>query len=224
MMAVYVATSASATGFIFQVSQLSGDPFVKFLFYALLRVWIPFVLYFADKKIPKFGRRQMLLIPLTVVFSSYLLVSVSTLIEQNDKIIFYGTLIGAVISNCLWIAVGQYIIELFPTVVRNTVASVSSLCAAIVGILMPQLIYAEKNWPALPFVFVSMVTGFSLLLTYFLLPETKGRPLPDTLQDIDNMPFAFSSSDLCLKKNSKKLKESCKCAEEGALIDNIKSI
>ena len=52
-----------------------------------------------------------------------------------------GTLAGAVICNCLWVSLGQYSIELYPTVVRTTASSVFTVGDSLIGVIVPQLIY-----------------------------------------------------------------------------------
>ncbi|XP_033112732.1 organic cation transporter protein-like [Anneissia japonica] len=72
--------------------------------------------------------------------------------------------------------------ELFPTVVRSVGVGSCSTFARIGGMLAPQLLFFGKFWSQLPSVvysFLAITSGFLCLL----LPETRGVPLPQTIQD-----------------------------------------
>uniref|UniRef100_A0A914VIT8 Major facilitator superfamily (MFS) profile domain-containing protein n=1 Tax=Plectus sambesii TaxID=2011161 RepID=A0A914VIT8_9BILA len=62
MCSLVFATGASVNAYILQVSQLAGDPFIKFFLYGFLRLYIPPLLYMTNKW-DWFGRRHMVLVP-----------------------------------------------------------------------------------------------------------------------------------------------------------------
>ncbi len=76
-----------------------------------------------------------------------------------------------------------YAAELFPTVLRNSGVGSSSMCARIGSIIAPIVGgYLGEISTAIPvsiFATCSFVAG---IVTLFL-PETKGRNLPDTLEE-----------------------------------------
>ncbi|KAG7317073.1 hypothetical protein KOW79_019371 [Hemibagrus wyckioides] len=78
-----------------------------------------------------------------------------------------------------------YAAELFPTVLRQTGIGVASMFARIGGVLAPMInLLGETNSAVSTVIF-----GFSPLLGAALalgLPETANKPLPDTIQDIQD--------------------------------------
>uniref|UniRef100_A0A3P9PXW0 Si:dkey-166k12.1 n=1 Tax=Poecilia reticulata TaxID=8081 RepID=A0A3P9PXW0_POERE len=78
-----------------------------------------------------------------------------------------------------------YTAEIFPTVVRQTGIGVSSMFARMGGVLAPIIIMLHNHNPVMPLI----IFGTSPLLGAILalaLPETADRPLPDTLEDVEN--------------------------------------
>lgn len=78
-----------------------------------------------------------------------------------------------------------YTAEIFPTVLRQTGIGVSSMFARLGGVLAPIINMLHNHSPTIPLV----IFGTSPLLGAVLalaLPETADRPLPDTVDDVEN--------------------------------------
>ncbi|XP_059474106.1 organic cation transporter protein [Neocloeon triangulifer] len=76
----------------------------------------------------------------------------------------------------------NYTAELFPTVVRNTALGVGSMCARLSGALTPLiglLDSFDKTLPTFIFASLALISGALALL----LPETLGKPMPQTLEE-----------------------------------------
>ncbi|KAJ8021287.1 Solute carrier family 22 member 15 [Holothuria leucospilota] len=76
--------------------------------------------------------------------------------------------------------------EITPTPLRSTALGVFSMSSRIGGILVPFSIALEDVWLSLPVVIIGSASIVAGLLSLFL-PETKGRPLPSTMRDTENL-------------------------------------
>ncbi|KAH9489646.1 hypothetical protein Btru_045564 [Bulinus truncatus] len=103
--------------------------------------------------------------------------------------------------------------ELFPTVVRSIGMGVASMSARIGGILAPiflDLQTISKPLPLIIFGTLSIVAG-SLA---FLLPETEGKPLPQTPDDVES---GKSCLDLMFRQKKKSLQLNTELQEKTVL-------
>ncbi|XP_060687121.1 solute carrier family 22 member 2-like [Hemiscyllium ocellatum] len=77
--------------------------------------------------------------------------------------------------------------ELYPTFLRNFAVAACGLLCDIGGVVSPFIVYRlAAIWIELPLV-VFGVTGLIAGVLVLLLPETKGVPLPDTIEDAENI-------------------------------------
>ncbi|XP_072036718.1 organic cation transporter protein-like [Amphiura filiformis] len=72
--------------------------------------------------------------------------------------------------------------ELYPTPVRSAGTGLSSAASRIGGMVSPLIFLVETRWTPLPFVIFGTCALSAGLLT-FLLPETRGKSLPETLEE-----------------------------------------
>ncbi|KAM6357475.1 organic cation/carnitine transporter 2-like isoform 3-T4 [Alca torda] len=76
-----------------------------------------------------------------------------------------------------------YTAELYPTVVRNMGVGASSMASRLGSILSPYFVYLGAYDRFLPYILMGSLTVLSGILTLFL-PESYGRPLPDTIEQM----------------------------------------
>jgi len=77
-----------------------------------------------------------------------------------------------------------YTAELFPTSMRNTAVGTCSLFARIGGMLAPQVVsLGTLYFHSLPLIFMGVISLIGGILILGFLPETLGKPLPDTIKD-----------------------------------------
>ncbi|XP_071798000.1 organic cation transporter protein-like [Asterias amurensis] len=74
--------------------------------------------------------------------------------------------------------------EIFPTPVRNIGFGIASICGRVGSILAPFIIYLEEYSSYLP---LNIFGGLSLIagVLVVLLPETRNKPLPETMEDAE---------------------------------------
>lgn len=83
--------------------------------------------------------------------------------------------------NCIFLYTG----ELYPTVIRQTGLGMGSTLARVGSIVSPLVSMTTELYPTAPlFIFGAIPVAASAATA--LLPETRGRPLPDTVQDLDS--------------------------------------
>ncbi|XP_066107893.1 solute carrier family 22 member 6 isoform X3 [Saccopteryx bilineata] len=75
--------------------------------------------------------------------------------------------------------------ELYPTVIRQTGLGMGSTMARVGSIISPLVSMTAELHPSVPF-FIFGIVAMAASIVTLLLPETLGRPLPDTVQDMEN--------------------------------------
>ncbi|RWS20554.1 solute carrier family 22 member 25-like protein [Leptotrombidium deliense] len=81
---------------------------------------------------------------------------------------------------------GVYSSEIFPTIVRSRLIAARMVFAALGTVISPLLVtytFLGVNTP----LFIFGVAIFFSGLLMFVMPETVGKPLPDTFEDAENL-------------------------------------
>ncbi|XP_036621361.1 solute carrier family 22 member 10-like [Trichosurus vulpecula] len=90
--------------------------------------------------------------------------------------------------SCVVISIsnsGLYFNELLPTAVRDTGKGFIYTVDRIGAVLAPLMSTLRHNIAALPQIIFAIIAITTSLVVFFFLPETKNKPMPDTIQDIE---------------------------------------
>ncbi|XP_031169707.1 solute carrier family 22 member 2-like [Sander lucioperca] len=167
-------------GLIMRLGILGGNVYIDFLISGLVEFPAALLILFT---IERFGRR--------IPFASANIVAgaacfITALIP--DSMFWFKTAVACIGRLGITMAFEMVVFvntELYPTFVRNLGVSVCSTLCDVGGIVAPFLLYRlAVIWLELPLIifgFLAFLAGGLVLL----LPETKGVPLPDTIDDIE---------------------------------------
>ncbi|XP_070532070.1 organic cation transporter protein-like isoform X2 [Ptychodera flava] len=168
-------------GLAFNTSNLGGsDYFNCFLAGAVEIPAYAFGLFIMDTK--RMGRRWSMFY--TMVIGGITCVA-AAFVPPCGATLWIGITLATISKfsvTCSFGMVYTFSAELFPTPLRSTGVGMCSMCARIGGILAPQLLLMSKIWAKLP----AVVFGVSCILAGILilpLPETRGKKLPETLEE-----------------------------------------
>ncbi|XP_005414810.1 PREDICTED: solute carrier family 22 member 6 isoform X2 [Chinchilla lanigera] len=102
-----------------------------------------------------------------------------TIVRTSLAVLGKGCLASS--FNCIFLYTG----ELYPTIIRQTGLGMGSTVARVGSIVSPLVSMTAELYPTAPlFIFGAIPVAASAATA--LLPETRGRPLPDTVQDLDS--------------------------------------
>ncbi|XP_074472586.1 solute carrier family 22 member 2-like [Sebastes fasciatus] len=167
-------------GLIMRLGILEGNVYIDFLISGLVEFPAAFLILFTIERI---GRR--------IPFASANIVAgaacfITALIPES--MFWFKTVVACIGRLGITMAFEMVVFvntELYPTFVRNMGVSVCSTLCDVGGIIAPFLLYRlAVIWLELPLIIfgsLAFVAGGLVLL----LPETRGVPLPDTIDDIE---------------------------------------
>lgn len=127
----------------------------------------------------KFGRKLTLIYSNTLAGVCMLLIA---LLPAYQVTLASIALVGMSIS---FPTVYLYAGEIFPTVVRNVGVGTASMIARVGSMIAPFVIALKSVNVAYPPIALGVIPIIGALLV-LLLPETKGAPLPATIEDGEN--------------------------------------
>ncbi|XP_005753306.1 solute carrier family 22 member 2 [Pundamilia nyererei] len=167
-------------GLIMRLGILGGNVYIDFLISGLVEFPAAFLILFTIERI---GRR----LPFA---TANFVAGVSCFITAfiPDSMFWFKTAVACIGRLGITMTFEMVVFvntELYPTFVRNLGVSVCSTLCDVGGIVAPFLLYRlAVIWLELPLIifgFLAFLAGGLVLL----LPETRGVPLPDTIDDIE---------------------------------------
>uniref|UniRef100_A0A671QFY8 Solute carrier family 22 member 4-like n=2 Tax=Sinocyclocheilus TaxID=75365 RepID=A0A671QFY8_9TELE len=120
-----------------------------------------------------------------IFWSHFILSGLNYYLLTFKLIIWYNALIVYMFLHC------TYILKIQP-VVRNMAMGTCSMTARIGSIVSPFIIYLGNYYKYIPYIVIGSLAVFSGLIT-LLLPETKGKVLPETIVQMQRIKGLRSS-------------------------------
>uniref|UniRef100_A0A914VBZ8 Major facilitator superfamily (MFS) profile domain-containing protein n=1 Tax=Plectus sambesii TaxID=2011161 RepID=A0A914VBZ8_9BILA len=173
---------------LFNVQDLAGSPFLNVALMGIMRLWVPLAAIAMERYSNWFGRKPLLIgsqATVCICFTCLIIIHTAGYWETLHwlatglALFGYGVEIGLV-----WVAYKTYTTELFPTVIRTIALNTFSLSSNIGTALAPQLIYLRYYWHPMPYAGAAVMSLASIIIGVAVLPETKGQPMPDSLEEI----------------------------------------
>ncbi|CAJ0935935.1 unnamed protein product, partial [Mesorhabditis belari] len=186
-------------GFGMKPDVLGGDLYVSFIMGALIEMPALVIVYLL---IDRIGRRPVLAggfaIPGIVLLANIFLPELNQWMSIAQLMIVKGSI------TAVYASIYTFTPEIFPTVVRNTAMGYCSTIARV-GAISASFI---SMWIVEKFGKIAMLIPFSVLalsaclVTWFFLPETMSKHLPETIQEIEGTPVEQEMEPLSEPKNA----------------------
>ncbi|KFV13947.1 Solute carrier family 22 member 2, partial [Pterocles gutturalis] len=169
-------------GLIMQIGVGAGNVYLDFLYSALVEFPAAFIIIVT---IDRIGRRYPWAASNLVAGAACL--ATALIPEDIHWLKVIAACIGRMGITMAFEMVCFVNTELYPTYIRNLGVMVCSSLCDVGGIIVPFIVYRlVEVWPGLPLI-VFTVLGLIAGGLVLLLPETKGRVLPETIEDVENL-------------------------------------
>ncbi|XDV39438.1 hypothetical protein PO909_008685 [Leuciscus waleckii] len=184
---LWMVITMSYYALLLNTTNLHGNPYLNLFLSAVVEV----PAFIIAMLLLRFCRRRFcqsstLLMGGAMIFIVQLipkdLMELAILVEMLGKL-------GVTAAFCVVYAVTS---ELFPTVVRNMAMGTCSMTARIGSIVSPFIIYLGNYYSYIPYIVIGGLAVFAGLIT-LLLPETKGKVLPETIAQMQRIKGLRSS-------------------------------
>lgn len=181
MVISFVVNGIGYFGISMSVSRLGDDMYVNFALAGLVEV--PSYLV-GTPLLDRIGRQKSnFIFTFGVAIACWWCMRLQQAEVVNSMLVTCTALFGKFCVSATNAVLYTYAAELYPTVVRNMALGVLTVSARIGAIAAPFIVLLGNENKSTPMLIISAVT----LIAAFLglkLPETKGKPLPQTFDDL----------------------------------------
>ncbi|CAD5232254.1 unnamed protein product [Bursaphelenchus xylophilus] len=172
------------------IREFSGSSILIVFLDGCVRLIIPIIIIVADIKFDSFTRRIQFLLALSLMGISLLIAMILVICGvpyQNLTVAIIVTFGAMINDSVLWMNIIQVTTQRYPTVIRCC-AFGSVFCAKHIGTIIGILILPpilDSDFPGGAFLVPLLLIMVTLVLGIILMPETKGKALLDTMDDVD---------------------------------------
>uniref|UniRef100_A0A915PMN7 Major facilitator superfamily (MFS) profile domain-containing protein n=1 Tax=Setaria digitata TaxID=48799 RepID=A0A915PMN7_9BILA len=197
------STSFISYGIAYNMDALAGSVYVNVIILGIARYAINIIAAALEFTIQRVGRRLLhcvaagfIVLTMGVIFIIYLLswrrieeykITVKAGGEGDPTIqaivafTRYASLFAAAMCTELFVLDSVQPTELFPTPVRSAGIAFIQTFNRLGTIVSPLVFIPSKHWPPAPFLLMFITSMADFLLYFFLVPETRGKKLPDNM-------------------------------------------
>ncbi|XP_029796424.1 solute carrier family 22 member 13 [Suricata suricatta] len=185
---IWFADSLGYFGLSFQVGDFGLDIYLTQLVFGTVEVPARYSSIFVMQWL---GRRRSQM--LTLILGGLMCISITFVPADLPVVVTVLAVVGKFATAAGFTISYVYSAELFPTVIRQTGMGLVGIFSRIGGILTPLVMLLAEYQVALPMLlYGSLPIGAGLLCA--LLPETRGQPLKDTIEDLEPLPRPLDSA------------------------------
>ncbi|VDM48811.1 unnamed protein product [Toxocara canis] len=135
--------------------------------------------------------------------------------EEYANVMRISVLTISIMTSHLYIGNNISSNELFPTPIRNAAFSFLQVVNRTGVAIAPQLFLLGAYWIAAPYLAMLLLVGTDLALYQIFIPESKGRPLKDSMPPVEER--FFSKKFKTTSDENKYPKDEKKCAMESCV-------
>ncbi|GMS80178.1 hypothetical protein PENTCL1PPCAC_2353, partial [Pristionchus entomophagus] len=177
--------SIVSSTYIYTTSGIHSNAIMYTFLDGVFRIFVPFIIIFLDYRFKAFGRKMQFIGALTIeaILFAIVIVLIAVGYNYNDTAVTILIIITTMINDCVfWINIIQVTTQRYPTVIRciafGFIQSVKHL-GSIVGVIALQPVL--KSYSLGAFIIPEALILITLVLGFFLQPETKGKALMDQM-------------------------------------------
>ncbi|KAM4620407.1 organic cation/carnitine transporter 2-like [Polymixia lowei] len=186
---VWLTLSTGYFGLSLNTSRLHGDPYLNCFISATIEVPAYVFSWLALRSLPRrpSAAASMLLGGGALFFIQLVPQSLPHLSVALEMLGKFGTASGTALMFA-------YTGELYPTVIRNTAVGTCAMVSRVGSALAPYFIQLSLYYTYLPYILMGTMAVLSAFATLFL-PESFGRPLPETIEQMYERESAANNED-----------------------------
>ncbi|CAH3860637.1 organic cation transporter protein-like isoform X1 [Pieris brassicae] len=184
MVMAYMACAIIFDGLVRMSEGLGLDFFITFTLTSATE--IPSVTLLA-LVLDRWGRRNLVCGPLIISGTlCFIAAFVPKGVPQVSLAIMARFMINMAYNSAM-----QWCTELLPTAVRASGSSLIHVSGYVATVVSPFVVFSERLWRSLPLLILSVI-AMTAAAFGFMLPETKGRPMPQTIEDGERIVRSYT--------------------------------
>ncbi|XP_062333074.1 organic cation/carnitine transporter 2-like [Osmerus eperlanus] len=188
---IWIIISMTYYGMSLNTPNMDGDPY----FNCLVAAATEFLAYGSVWFLIRYTPRRFTL-PFTLLLSGGLLLFIKLIPDELSGLTLTLVMVGKTGVTGAFCFLYLYMMELFPTVVRNMALGVISMASHVGSTVSPYIAFMGTYNKFLPFILMGGATVMIGLLSLWL-PETKGEELPEFIHQVKPL------QRVCLRQQGK---------------------